>query len=97
MLRRRPPLMGFLEWPNVQCDGMDAVTQVAQALRRYLRQHPQACDTAAGIAAWWPLPAGRTPETVAAALALLAAGGEIECATGPDGQTVYRAAAPPGA
>lgn len=75
---------------------MDAVTEVVQALRRYLRLHPQAGDTITGIAAWWPLPrpAGSRPETVGAALAALVASGEMECAVGPDGQAVYRAAAP---
>lgn len=74
---------------------MDAVTEVTQALRRYLRQHPQACDTATGIAAWWPLPrpAGDAPDVVLAALAALVASGEVQAAVGPDGQTVYRAAA----
>lgn len=75
---------------------MDAVTEVAQALRHYLRLHPLACDTATGIAAWWPLPrpAGGRPEVVEAALAALLASGEIARTVGPDGQTVYRAAAP---
>ncbi|WP_326538131.1 hypothetical protein [Pseudorhodoferax sp.] len=75
---------------------MDAVTEVAQALRRYLRLHPQACDTATGIAAWWPLPrpAGGTLQVVQQALAALVASGEMQCTVGPDGQAVYRAAAP---
>ena len=75
----------------------DAVTEVAAALRRYLRAHPQACDTSEGIAAWWrPLPrvAGNAPDVVAQALAALVASGEMECALGPDGQAVYRAARP---
>lgn len=77
---------------------MDAVTEVAQALRRYLRLHPQAGDTAAGIAAWWPLPqpAGNRMEVVGAALAALVASGEMACTVGPDGQAVYRAAVPGG-
>ncbi|HVR54826.1 MAG TPA: hypothetical protein VMS38_34210 [Pseudorhodoferax sp.] len=81
---------------GMQPKDMDAVAQVAQALRHYLRLHPQACDTATGIAAWWPLPqpAGGRSEVVGAALALLVASAEVVCAVGPDGQTVYRAVAP---
>ena len=72
---------------------MDAVTQVTQSLRRYLREHPQACDTAIGIATWWPVAPGGAPlDVVLAALRNLIASGEVECAVGPDGQTVYRAA-----
>lgn len=73
---------------------MDAVTEVAQALRHYLRLHPQAGDTATGIAAWWPLPqpAGSRADVVGAALAALVASGEVACTVGPDGQAVYRAA-----
>jgi hypothetical protein len=72
---------------------MDAVSEVAAALRRYVRANPQACDTVDGIAAWWPLArrAGSSPELVAAALAVLVANGEMECAFGAGGQAVYRA------
>jgi len=76
----------------------DAVTDVVAALRRYLRAHPQACDTVEGIAAWWPLPraAGTSPAVVAAALEALVASGEMECAFGAGGHAVYRAARPAG-
>lgn len=68
----------------------------AAALRRYVLAHPQACDTVAGISTWWlalPL-ADRSHDTVAAAVEQLVACGEMEFLSGPDGQTVYRAAQP---
>lgn len=75
---------------------MDRLTETVAALRRYLRAHPQACDTVEGIAIWW---LGRqqpraTLEAVAQAVAQLVEGGEMEFWSGPDGQTVYRAARP---
>ena len=75
---------------------IDAVTEAIADLRRYVRAYPRACDTIAGIAAWWlqPRMAGSPPDAVAAALAALVDSGEMECVCGPDGQTMYRAARP---
>lgn len=83
---------------NARRDDLMAVTEVVAALGRYVRANPQACDTVAGIAAWWlqPPTARSSPDVVSAALAALVASGEMECAFGPDGQTVYRAARPAG-
>lgn len=78
---------------NARRDDLTAVTNVVAALGRYVRANPQACDTLAGIAAWWlPRTARSSPDVVGKALAALVASGEMECAFGPDGQTVYRAA-----
>ncbi|HSW19031.1 MAG TPA: hypothetical protein VLJ86_17565 [Ramlibacter sp.] len=79
-------------------DDIDAVTEAIADLRRYVRAYPQACDTIAGIAAWWlqPRMAMSSPDVVAAALAALVENGEMECVCGPDGQVVYRAARPAG-
>lgn len=98
LLALAPPLVTSQGAPNAVHNTMDAVSQTVAALRQYLFAHPQACDTVAGIAAWWPLPrsAGTSPDVVGAALAVLVACGEMECAFGPDGQTVYRAVRPAG-
>jgi hypothetical protein len=72
---------------------MDAVADVAVALRRYLAAHPDACDTLQWITAWWLPPqwSGVRREVVREAVAQLVAGGEMESWSGLDGQTVYRA------
>jgi hypothetical protein len=63
------------------------------AIRRYLDAHPNAFDTADGIARWW-LPAeqieART-SLVLAALDELVASGEVERRALPNGDMVYRA------
>jgi hypothetical protein len=55
------------------------VPPVAEAIRRYLSEHPQAADTAEGIQRWWLLPSfGEVSlATVEAALALLEVEGTI--------------------
>jgi hypothetical protein len=55
------------------------VRAVAQAIRRYLIDHPQAADTAQGIQRWWLLPDfGELPlMTVEAALAQLESEGVV--------------------
>jgi hypothetical protein len=60
-----PPL------PDAQC--------VAEAIRRYLSEHPQAADTAPGIQRWWLLPQfGEVClQTVEDALTLLEQAGAI--------------------
>ena len=57
------------------------VREVAQAIRRYLTDHPQAADTAQGIQRWWLLPNfGELPlAKVEAALAQLEAEGVVQC------------------
>ena len=71
---------------------MDAVADVAVALRRYLAAHPDACDTLQWIAAWWLPPqwVGIRRDVVREAVAQLVASGEMESWSGLDGQTVYR-------
>ena len=61
-------------------DATDGRVEAAMAaIRDYLRQHPDASDTAEGIAHWWVHPAtGETdPDVVMAALAALEQRGEI--------------------
>jgi hypothetical protein len=55
------------------------VRVVAQAIRRYLMDHPHAADTAQGIQRWWLLPGSGelSLQTVEAALAQLEGEGSV--------------------
>jgi hypothetical protein len=68
------------------------VIRVAEAIRRYLSQHPDAADCENGIAAWW-MPAVGVETSVAevsAALAHLEQKGYLERRALPDGRLIYR-------
>ena len=56
------------------------VEQAAASIRDYLRERPDASDTAEGIAHWWVLPVTgeKDLEVVMEALALLEQRGEVE-------------------
>jgi hypothetical protein len=67
---------------------------VVDAIHRYLRSHPDAADSAEGVARWW-LPsmnvAASVPE-VEAALEHLLTLGLVRKRTLADGRVIYRAA-----
>jgi hypothetical protein len=70
------------------------VMTIVQHLSRYLRQHPEACDTPEGIARWW-LDADPPPVPVAAvesALGWMSAVGVVESSRAADGRVRYRRA-----
>jgi Fe2+ or Zn2+ uptake regulation protein len=70
----------------------DRPSRVAQAILDYLRKHPDAQDTLAGIAEWW-LPQddiNNRTATVKEALDELAAAGLISEHEGKDAQISYR-------
>ena len=70
------------------------VMTIVKHLSRYLRNHPDACDTSEGIARWWidadlpPAPAA----TVEAALGWMSSCGVVESLHAADGRTRYRRA-----
>lgn len=69
----------------------DPVAAAMKAILAYLRAHPQAKDTAAGIVQWW-LPTGAAAaqlSVVQEALERLAAAGLIRAKTLPGGAVVY--------
>ena len=83
------------EWADV-CQDPNSTASLAAVIHRYIRSHPDACDTLQGVSDWW-LARQRYEDTrtkVAAALELLLAQGRAEASRGPDGQVVYRAAGP---
>jgi hypothetical protein len=69
----------------------DLVAVVMKAILAYLRAHPQAKDTAAGIVQWWLPPVVRAaqPREVQEALERLAAAGLIRAKNLPGGAVVY--------
>jgi len=69
----------------------DDVTAVVVCLARYLSAHPNACDSASGIAGWW-LPSGNEVpmEVLMRALERLTLQGVLVAATGADGRVRYR-------
>jgi hypothetical protein len=67
------------------------VEAVADAIRRYLRDHPNAADTLQGVATWWL--AGHTDiewlTRVREAVELLVKGDELKRRTLRDGTVIY--------
>jgi len=72
----------------------DAVAPVVQAIRAYVRAHPSAADSPAGIQRWWLPPELTNVRTadVMAALETLHSAGDLSELRLPDGNVVYSAA-----
>ena len=67
------------------------LTDIVGALAFYLRENPDACDTAEGIHRWWfPPGAGYTLDAVVRALAWMAEHGVVEVTTAADGRRRFR-------
>ena len=68
-----------------------AAVNIAQAIREYLKAHPQAVDTERGIREWWLRDGQTCPSArdVRAALEHLVAAGEMVVLSLPDGQRAY--------
>jgi hypothetical protein len=67
------------------------IATIVQQLSRYLRGHPQASDTAEGIARWWGAGHGRaSPAAVEAALDWMVTIGVVEVVDAADGRVRYR-------
>jgi hypothetical protein len=80
------------KWRSV-CQDPNSTAQLAAVILRYIRSHPDACDTLQGVTEWW-LARQRYEDTrtgVAAALEFLLEQGQAEAAQGADGRVVYRA------
>lgn len=73
---------------NGESTGFEAIRA---AIARYLREHPQARDTPAGICHWWLAPSGLhvMDSWVEAVLDQMAEAGELRCTELPGGQRVY--------
>ena len=67
---------------------------IVQHLSRYLRSHPDACDTSEGIARWW-IDAGPPPPPVPlveSALGWMSSCGVVESLSAADGRVRFRRA-----
>ncbi len=73
-------------------DEQDAVRSVAERIRRHVAEHPNAADTANGVAGWWFAKADPLidPAVVEAALESLVADGSFERVVLAGGAVVYR-------
>jgi hypothetical protein len=74
-----------------------AARDAREAVRRYLRDHPDAADTPVGIRQWW-LPEWLRDipiESLELALEELIAAHEVRSSTLPDGRDLYSRAPPP--
>jgi DNA-binding transcriptional ArsR family regulator len=66
-------------------------TDIVGAIAVYLRENPDACDTAEGIHRWWFSPeAGYTQDAVARALDWMTEHGLVEATTAADGRQRFR-------
>jgi hypothetical protein len=67
------------------------ITEVEEAIRRYLRTYPNAADNVEGITHWWLARQrfGETKETVEQALERLVAEGEVTKTVTGEGKVVY--------
>ncbi|HNQ03131.1 MAG TPA: hypothetical protein PKH69_00820 [Thiobacillaceae bacterium] len=67
-----------------------SLPQIAAGILAYLQRHPNAADTARGIARWWlPAPLGQDVELVAHALDTLLQQGLLHRQVNADRQTIY--------
>jgi hypothetical protein len=69
----------------------DVIAELAQEILAYVRAHPRARDTTAGILQWW-LPPGRaalSASVLQEALDRLVAGGSLRAEKVPGGTVVY--------
>jgi hypothetical protein len=85
---------GVTEVPGEPSD--DRMVKLQDAILHYLASHPQASDTARGIARFWiadALPELPSQDAVQRALDCLAAQGRISCTVLVDGTRVYEAVA----
>ena len=69
----------------------DRLSPLTGEIMRYLDLHPEAVDSAEGIASFWLLDDSRkSVETVARAIQRLASEGVLEGVVQPNGATLYR-------
>jgi hypothetical protein len=69
------------------------VMVIVQHLSRYLRSHPEACDTSEGIARWWLGADAATPLTsVESALGWMSQRGLVASVRAADGRVRFRRA-----
>ncbi len=68
--------------------------EVMEAIEAYLARHPEAADSAEGIARWWLATGGleASVDEVQRALARLIEFGVVRAERTPDGRSLYRAA-----
>jgi hypothetical protein len=70
-------------------DGSDEVLAIAREIERYVGSHPEAADSAAGIAAWWLRESECSLSVVEAALDKLVREAVLQVTRLPDGTLVY--------
>ena len=69
--------------------GSSEVMRIAERIKRYVREHPGAADSAAGIAAWWLRESQGVSPAVEQALAELVREGVLQREQLADGTHVF--------
>jgi len=71
--------------------GSSEAMRIAERIRRYVREHPEAADSATGIAAWWLRESQTVSPALEEALAMLVREGMLQREELADGTIVFTA------
>lgn len=87
----RPPVSVVRRNRPIADHARSPIAALAHVIAVYLREHPDAADTAEGVGRWWiPAGTGHTAASVQAALDQLVVDGALETRERVSGPPIYR-------